>query len=204
MMTAAEVFNQNDGGTTQSFYAELNRLGPLGEIAVALFRAQKRSSRAKEYRRGRFRRMAYDVKSWSLSELCRLLEKHGGFVWGWKQDQEVRFGEEASWVLYVDLPGFGQISFHSPTRGAGPEYPGDWDRQHASEERIIAFTDAVMAGVVAIAPAPTAEDTRSLAYSDEDHEQYLRNNPPHPLAKLRFGDPASIAMARRPARRSRA
>lgn len=76
-MTAFEVFHQQNGDVTKAYYAELSSCGPLGEIAVALFRAQKRSSRAKDYRRGRWRRAAYDVKEWSISEVCRLLAEHG-------------------------------------------------------------------------------------------------------------------------------
>ena len=115
----------------------------MGEIAVALFRAQKRSSRAKDYKRGKFRRAAYDVKSWSMGELCRLLAKHGeqlGFKWGWQADPNVVFGDAPSWVLYVDLPGHAQVSFHNPERMKGPEYPGKWDGQRGmSEQRVIRF-----------------------------------------------------------------
>jgi hypothetical protein len=149
-MNAREVYDKQDAGLTRKYYAELNSRGPLGQIAVALFRAQKRSSRAKDYRRGRYRSAAYDVKSWSMSEICRLLAEHGdtlGFRWGWKQDSDVRFGEEAAWVLYVDLPErFGQVSFHSPSRGSGPDYPGDWDGQHMSAEHIIRFCNIVYLG----------------------------------------------------------
>jgi len=186
-MTAAQVFSQNDGQVTKAYYAELASRGTLGEIAVALFRCQKRSSRAKDYRRGKWRRAAYDVKQWSLGELCRLLSIHGeslGFVWGWKEDPAVVFGERASQVLYVDLPGFGQCSFHSPDRGEGPRYGGDWDGQHASKERIAAFCDAVMVG----------EKCEPLAIPAEP---VMATPPP----RLRFGDPASISESRRRASR---
>ena len=141
--SAAAVMAQNNGDVTRAYYDALMRCGPMGEIGVALFRAQKRSRRAKEYRRGKYRRAAYDVKEWSLGEVCRLLEKHGdlGFAWGWKQDPTVLFDGEPSWVLYVDLPRFGQVSFHAPSRGEGPDYPGEWDGQRASAERIIQFCD---------------------------------------------------------------
>lgn len=147
MSNAAAVMNQNDGEVTKAYYAKLGAAGPLGQIAVALFRAQKRSSRAKDYRRGKWRRAAYDVKSWSIGELCRLLRDHGknfGIAYGWKQDAATLFGDEPSWVLYVDLPGHGQVSFHNPDRGAGPEYDGDWDgAKGASQGRVVAFCDDV-------------------------------------------------------------
>lgn len=141
------VFHQQDGDVTKAYYESLAKRGPVGQIAVALFRAQKRSSRAKDYRRGKFRAAAYDVKSWSMSEVCRLLAAHGdslGFTWGWQQDKNVVFDGGASWVLYVDIPIIGQVSFHSPDRMAGPDYPGKWDGLRGfGESRIIQFCDLV-------------------------------------------------------------
>lgn len=47
-------------------------------------------------------------------------------------------------ILYVDLPS-GQVSFHSPTRGDGPDYDGAWDEiKDASRERIIAAIDRLV------------------------------------------------------------
>ncbi len=145
-MKALEVFNQQDGEVTKAFYAELNCSGPAGKLATALFRAQKRSSRAKDYRRGKFRAAAYDVKAWSMSEVCRLLKEHAvqlGIRWGWQPDHETKFAMESSWVLYVDLPQ-GQVSFHSPDRMDGPDYSGKWDRTGSSAARIIQFADSVL------------------------------------------------------------
>jgi hypothetical protein len=141
---ALEAMHQNDGVVTLAYYAELSARGIEGQIAVALFRAQKRSSRAKQYPRGKWRRAAYDVKSWSMGELARLLTEHASQLsirWGWKSDPDVVFGAADSYVLYIDLPGCGQCSFHSPARGSGPDYPGEWDGQRRSEERILLFCD---------------------------------------------------------------
>ena len=150
MRRAAEVFGQQNGEVTKAYYAELAALGPLGEIAVCLFRAHKRSTAAKSYRGGRFRGAAYDVKQWSIGELCRRLQSGAdcfGIRWGWKSDPGVLLRGDASWVLYVDLPQ-GQCSFHSPARGEGPAYAGEWDgNRGGSEAAILAFCDSV-AGVV--------------------------------------------------------
>jgi hypothetical protein len=148
-MTAAEIFNGSDRYATKAYYRELTERGPLGIVAMNLFRAQKCSSRAKVYRggirgRGSFKSMAYERKQWSMAELVKTLmsQPHlDGIVFGWKRDEAAQFGPE--WVLYVDLPQ-GQVSFHSPGRGEGPDYPGDWDRKHRSEKRILAFCDSVM------------------------------------------------------------
>ncbi len=184
-MNAAEVYAGSDGDLTRQFYERLQTFGPIGFIAVNLFRASKASARAKVYRgkpgRGQpsYRRLAYDRKSWAMDNLCQALQKHAdplGIGWGWKPDPSVPFGDESSWVLYVDLPTgrldrsrldsainldrelivleemlqndrclpVSQISFHSPTRGKGPGYPGDWDRTHQSAERIVSFCDAIL------------------------------------------------------------
>jgi hypothetical protein len=142
-MRAIEVFKQNNGSVTSAYYASLAQKSPLGPIAVALFRAQKRSWRAKQYRRGKWARAAYDVKNWSISELCRLL-KETSWCWGWKRDPSTPGYE---WVLYVDLPfDCGQVSFHNPQRGEGPDYPKDWDQRRECIERIIRFCDLVFFG----------------------------------------------------------
>ena len=150
--SALAVFQGSDGDLTRRFYAELEKRGPIGLVAVNLFRAQKTSTRAKLYRggvrgRGSYKSMAYDTKRWSMENLVKVLTLHGaalGIAFGWKEDTATVFGERASWVLYADLPQ-GQVSFHSPDRLAGPLYAGEWDKQHhLSAERVIQFADAVL------------------------------------------------------------
>jgi hypothetical protein len=136
---AKDVFIQNNGDVTKAYYAELNALGLDGQLAVALFRAQKRSTAAKKYRGRQYRGAAYEVKNWSLGEICRIaaLLNHR---WGWKHDPNT---PGYSQVLYVDLP-TGQASFHSADRLSGPDYPGDWDGQRGvCEDRICEFCDMV-------------------------------------------------------------
>lgn len=48
------------------------------------------------------------------------------------------------WVLYVDLP-TGQVSFHAPERGAGPNYPGKWNGvRGVSGERIVCWCQSLI------------------------------------------------------------
>jgi hypothetical protein len=80
-------------------------------------------------------------KGKSLSGLCNLLQADAcGLTWGWAYDGKQ---EVAKCVLYIDFPN-GQVSFHSTDRFAGPNYPGEWDEEHTSEERILSFCDGVM------------------------------------------------------------
>lgn len=147
-MTAIEVYAGSDGELTRRFYAELMKRGPIGEVAVNLFRAQKCSARAKVYRggirgHGSYKSMAYQRKEWSLQQLCDVLVRYREQLElraGWKRDPSTPGYE---WVLYVELP-TGQVSFHSPSRFALPDYEGEWDGQHRSPERVVAFCDEVM------------------------------------------------------------
>jgi hypothetical protein len=158
--SAADVYVGSDGDVTKAFYAELEKRGPLGIVALNLFRAQKCSARAKMYRRRAHKGEAYDRKNWSMRLLCEELERYEvsrsvaekgkyevnigklSIPYGWKQDPNTPGFE---WVLYVDLPQ-GQVSFHAATRGAGPDYQGEWCGEHLSAERIVAFCDAVLNG----------------------------------------------------------
>jgi|SRR5579864_6752222 len=150
MTRAIDIYQGSDGAATTAYYKELEQLGPIGIVAVNLFRAQKCSARAKLYRGGvrglgSYKSMAYDRKAWSMQNLCSVLTEHGAKLairWGWKQDPNVLFGEQESWVLYVDLPQ-GQISFHNRVKYSGPNYLGEWDGFRASCERILAFCDWV-------------------------------------------------------------
>ncbi len=146
-MNAKEVYDGSDGALTTRYYAALQERGPVGVIAMNLFRASKCSARAKVYRggikgKGRYKDMAYDRKDWSIKNLCCALAEHGeglGIVWGWKQDPAQAYH---NWVLYVEIES-GQVSFHTSARGTGPDYAGEWDKQPLSAERIIAFCDSV-------------------------------------------------------------
>lgn len=101
---ARAIYRGNNGDATKAFYAELEQLGIIGVVALNLFRASKRSSRAKEYRSRRYSSAAYDVKQWSIENLCRVLDEHAGelgITWGWARDDETPGYE---WVLYVEIP----------------------------------------------------------------------------------------------------
>lgn len=147
MTSVGEIYRGSDGRATQILYKELEQFGTIGLIAVNLFRAQKYSSRAKVYHggipgKGSYKGMAYDRKQWSMDQLCLILIEHAEasrIIWGWKTDPAQEYHV---WVLYVDLP-TGQVSFHTRDRGTGPDYPGEWDGEHASADRIIRFVESL-------------------------------------------------------------
>lgn len=138
------VYEGSDGDKTKALYQWLETFGPIGIVALNLFRACKNSSRAKKYRggirgQGSYKSMAYDRKQWAIDNLTRVLAEHAGALgigWGWGVDASTP-GYHA--VLYVDLP-TGQVSFHSPHRTSGPDYAGEWDGiRGASPQRICTF-----------------------------------------------------------------
>lgn len=144
------AFFGSDGELTKTYYRELMKLGPVGEVAMNLFRAQKCSDRAKVYRGGTGRAsysgMAYEKKNWSIQQLTEILGKYGaslGIDFGWRKDhsQEVH-----NWVLYVDLP-TGQCSFHASAMGLGPAYKHPWKPHPVSVDVILAFCDQVHRGI---------------------------------------------------------
>lgn len=140
-MNANKAFETSDPKETVAFYEALIRRGTVGQVAFGLFRAQKRSSRAKGYRSGRFRSKSYDSKNEALRYLNAALQGESSLSWGWGLDN---MQDMHCHVLYVDLP-FGQVSFHSASNHGGPEYRGVWDGMRGvAEERVAAFCDAVL------------------------------------------------------------
>ena len=141
---AESVFAGSNGVVTRKYLKELSRQAPLGETAANLFRAQKTSERAKQYRGGpdhgwdSYSDLSYNRKGEALKRLSGSLCEADLLPFGWKFDDE-----QYMWVLYVDLP-TGQVSFHSHERYDGADYQADWDGSGESRNRIIAFCDSIV------------------------------------------------------------
>lgn len=139
------VFLGSDAAKTRALYDEMEAIGAAGRIAVELMRAQKASTRAKQYRGSRFRAAAYERKGWALEGLCDVLRDHAdayAIVWGWGVDEAQPYHRH---VLYVALS-TGQVSFHAPERGHGPDFLGAWDGvRNVSTDRILRFARRVFA-----------------------------------------------------------
>ena len=120
------VYKARDAQRTRDLYARLVAKPPRGIVAVNVLRAARNSEMAKGYSKGSATRAAYETKDWAIGELCRALVEKPGVItsWGWGRDPKAVGFED---VLYIDMPGCGQISFHNSHRYAGPDYPGEWD-----------------------------------------------------------------------------
>ena len=147
--TIGEVANAYYGshsGKSRSVCARMERAAAVGVVAAELYRAQKASSRAKVYRGKvsdngpKYRDLAYTRKDDAIRAVTYALAEPGhDLTWGWGVDSAQPTYQD---VLYIDLP-TGQVSFHAAARYDGPDYPGEWDRTHASETRIIDFCQSV-------------------------------------------------------------
>lgn len=153
IVRARVVYEASNGDATKSYYSKLQERGAAGIVAMNLFRAQKCSTRAKLYRGRQYRSAAYERKSWSMGLLVDCLLEHGvnlGIEFGWGVDRSAH--DEHQTVLYIDLPQ-GQVSFHTTSRGNGPDYKRDWDGARGeSPVRILAYCDSVMG----LEPEPSA------------------------------------------------
>ena len=127
------VYNGSNGDATRALYAKLEKVGPLGVVALNLFRALKTSSRAKLYRGRGYKDAAYDTKTWSLDNLVRVLiaQDDLGIGFGWGRDEKAVGFEN---VLYVEIP-TGQMSFHTERRGDGPDYQRSMGRGREDRTR---------------------------------------------------------------------
>lgn len=139
------IYAGSNGDATKALYAKLQDLGPVGIIALNLFRACKASERAKVYRGRGYKDAAYQKKDWSLGLLCEALEVHaidaGIAAWGWGLDEKT---VGYIHVLYVETPA-GQVSFHNAHRLKGVDFPGQWDGQRGtSSARIVRWTATLL------------------------------------------------------------
>ena len=81
-------------------------------------------------------------------------KEDGRACWSCGGDGVYRRPRPPMWVLYLDLP-TGQVSFHAPARGPGPDYPGEWDGQlGATPQRIDAAIAAAVAPPTTTPPSP--------------------------------------------------
>jgi hypothetical protein len=148
------VYRGSNGDATKALYAKLGSLGPIGVVAVNLFRAQKNSERAKAYRGRGFKGAAYDRKQWAMANLAAILVEHTPMLnlsWGWGDDETQPHHKV---VLYIDLP-TGQVSFHTDRREAGPDYHGHWDgMRDQSADRICRWCARLLAGAASSVTAP--------------------------------------------------
>lgn len=142
-MRAVDAFKTKNAAETVEFQNKLIVRGEIGQVAFGLFRAQKRSTKAKEFR-GSMRRAAYDGKGEALKYLDSALALWAdmlGISWGWRRDPVQAYHDQ---VLYVDLPNGRQCSFHSDRALSDKQFEGEWIKGKPVFESVLEFADHVM------------------------------------------------------------
>ena len=143
-MKAIEAFESRDRSVTMAYQNSLIQRGVCGQLAFGLFRAQKRSTFAKGYRRGGHRKNSYDKKNDALKYVDAILSRNQdaltGIHWGWKEDPRQEYH---NWVLYVEFENRTQCSFHAASPISGKRFAGEWDREHRSQNVILSYCDIV-------------------------------------------------------------
>ena len=108
----------------------LNRLSKAGDEMAGVYRLalelEDVNIQAKDSY-GKYRMKKYDLKEKMLRELIKVC-KTNGFVYGYQPCQGVR---EVRRILYFELPGTGQISFHCSIMDSSiPKYEKEWNGLH--------------------------------------------------------------------------
>ena len=108
----------------------LNRLAKAGDEMAGVYRLalelEDVNIQAKDSY-GKYRLKKYDLKEKMLRELINVC-KTNGFVYGYQPCQGVR---EVRRILYFELPGTGQISFHCSIMDSSiPKYEKEWNGLH--------------------------------------------------------------------------
>lgn len=133
--SAQEIFRQNDSEVTKGWYDEMNKRGVEGQLAVALFRAQKSWDNVEKWPVSRFSEQKNNHRRWSLSEVCRILSEHPDLCpWGWGKEDHLA---TPAWphVLHLELPRCGSLTFFCEVRLQGPDHQRFYPYTTAELER---------------------------------------------------------------------
>ena len=126
-------------------------MGPMGQLASLLFKAEKTNMQAKSYSgRAPVSRRPYgdyskDRMQEMLEKAIGLLDAHAktlGIPWGWGKDD---VPGKPPWVLNIDLPA-GQVTYRLPERSIGPDYETGSEGDSRNESRITGFCAGVLYG----------------------------------------------------------
>lgn len=109
---------------TNKLKRRLNKLSETDNIALALrlaFEAEDKSVQAKKSF-GKYRSKIYDIKREIINQLVQIF-KDNNWVFG----QKISNVRETSQIIFFEIPGCEQISFHTDVNTYVPEYIPEWD-----------------------------------------------------------------------------
>lgn len=145
----SEAFCTSNAPLSRQLCKDLDAMGPMGQLASLLFKAEKASKQANSYSgkapvsQRPYGDYSKDRMKGMLEKAIGLLDAHAkdlGIPWGWSKDDAPG---KPPWILCIGLP-TGVVTFRMPERRLGPDYgPGAEDGCRNSN-RISDFCEGVL------------------------------------------------------------
>ena len=174
------AFSTSDAPASRRLCKELDAMGPMGQLASLLFKAEKARMQAKSYSgrapvSGRpYRGYSYDRMREMLAKAIRLLDaraKAMGMPWSWHREDKP---SGPFWSLTIDLP-TGRVAYRMPYLYAEPEYYSGVEDDAENSDQVTEFCAGVLDGLWALPKQIRHEstDTRRRANSPCDVDSPL-------------------------------
>lgn len=129
---------------TRKVKLQLNRIGANDALARAFRLAleiEDCSTQGKKYGRSEWSDEKYREKTELIEKLCRLCE-----IEGWLYGKHFSDNWQTKHIVYFELPGCEQISFHTNLSIEIPDYPKQWDgKTHSTLQKLEAAITAFLA-----------------------------------------------------------
>ena len=147
----SEAFSTSSPQLSRRLCQDLDSMGPMGQLASLLFKAEKASKQAKSYSgREPVSRRPYgdyskDRMEKMLMEVISLLDAHAknmDISWGWSESD---VPDAPPWVLCIDLP-TGQVTYRMRERRLGPGFELGAEDDCRNSDRITDFCAGVLDG----------------------------------------------------------
>ena len=147
----SEAFSTSSPQLSRRLCQDLDSMGPMGQLASLLFKAEKASKQAKSYSgKEPVSRRAYgdysnDRMTKMLNEAIQLLDAHAKDMdvsWGWSEND---VPGSPPWLLCIDLP-TGLVTFGMEWRRLGSDYGLGAEDGCRNPDRIIGLCAGILDG----------------------------------------------------------
>ena len=147
----SEAFSTSNAPLSRRLCNDLDSMGPMGQLASLLFKAEKARKQANSYSgeapvsRRQYRDYSQDRLREMLIKTVCLLDAHAkamGVDWGWRIDDK---SDSPTWLLCIELP-TGQVTYRLSGRCMGPEYELGSEGDSRNSDRITRLCADVLDG----------------------------------------------------------
>lgn len=147
----SEAFYTSSPPLSRRLCQDVDSMGPMGQLASLLFKAQKANMQAKSYRgtapvsRQPYGDYSKERMTQMLKEVIRLLDVHAKAMdisWGWSKDDAPG---KPPWILCIGLP-TGLVTFRMRERRLGSDYGLGAEDGCRNPDRITEFCAGVLDG----------------------------------------------------------